>query len=81
MRVNRVQDGRLGLVPVGNETPFHRVHHEGGPFWPCTANDGCVGTRGDVIAGHIAVSVYPLLDAKRGIAVELLLVCLVRELT
>jgi hypothetical protein len=41
-----------------------------------------VGTRGDVIAGHIAVSVYPLLDAECGIAVELLdLVCLVRELT
>jgi hypothetical protein len=39
-----------------------------------------MGTRCNVVAGYIAVSVYPLVDAKCRITVELLnLVCLVIE--
>jgi hypothetical protein len=44
------------------------------------ADDGCVRARRDVVAGHVAVSVHPLIDAESGIAVELLyLVCLLIE--
>jgi hypothetical protein len=41
-------------------------------------NDGGIGARCNIVAGYIAVSIYPLVDAKIGITVELLnLVCLV----
>jgi hypothetical protein len=81
-RVDRVQGWRFGLAPVGNETPFHRVHHEGGLFRLCAANDRCVGPRGNIVAGYIAISVYPLFDAKCGVVIELLdVVGLVRGFT
>ena len=39
-----------------------------------------MSTGSNVVAGYIAVSVYPLVDVKGGITVELLnLVCLVIE--
>ena len=40
-------------------------------------DDGSMSARCDVVTGHIAVSVDPLVDVKCGITVELLnLVCL-----
>ena len=77
-RVDRVQGRRLGLAPVGNEAPSHRVHDERGLFRLRATDDGGMGARRNVIAGHIAVSVHPLVDVKCGITVELLdFVCLV----
>ena len=44
-------------------------------------DDGGMGARCNVVAGYIAVSVYPLVDVKRGITVELLnLICLAIEI-
>jgi hypothetical protein len=41
-------------------------------------DDGGMSARCNVVAGYIAVSIYPLVDVKCGISVELLdLVCLV----
>jgi hypothetical protein len=43
-------------------------------------DDGGMSTRRNVVAGYIAVSVYPLVDAKCGVSVELLnLICLAIE--
>jgi hypothetical protein len=79
-RVDRVQSRRFGLAPVRNETPFHGVHHECRSVRLCAANDGRMGPRGDVVAGDVAVSVYPLFDTKCRVTIELLdLVGLVRE--
>lgn len=79
-RVDRVQGRRLGLAPVGYETPSHRVHDERGLVRLSTANDGGMGARGNVVAGHIAVSVHPVINAKGRITVELLdIVCLVEK--
>jgi hypothetical protein len=39
-----------------------------------------MGARGNVVAGHIAVSVHPVINAKGRITVELLdIVCLVEK--
>ena len=76
-RVDRVQCRRLGLAPVGDEAPSHGVHDERGFFRARAADDGGVRAWRDVVAGHVAVSVHPLIDAEVGIPVELLdLVCL-----
>jgi hypothetical protein len=53
------------------------VHDERGLLRARAADDGGVGARRDVVPGHVAVSVHPLVDVERGVAVELLdLVCL-----
>lgn len=79
-RVDRVQHRGLGLAPVGDEAPSHGVHDERGFLRSRAADDGCVRARRDVVAGHVAVSVDPLLEAESGVAVELLeLVCLLVE--
>lgn len=77
--VDRVERRGLALAPVRNEAPPHGVHHERGVLRLRAADDGRVRARCDVIAGHVAVSVYPLVYAECGIAgvVELLdIVCL-----
>ena len=77
-RIDRVQSRRLGLAPVRDEAPPHRVHDERGLLRLSAAYDGGMGARRDVVARHIAVPLHPLVNAKCGIAVELLdLVCLV----
>ena len=76
-RVDRVQGGRLGFAPVGYKTPFHRMHDQCGLLRLGATDDGGMRARCDVVAGYIAVSVYPLIDVKCRITVELLnLVCL-----
>ena len=35
-------------------------------------DDGCMSTWCNVVAGHIAVSVHPLIDAKCRVSIELL---------
>jgi hypothetical protein len=75
--VDRVERRRLGLAPVGDEAPSHGVHDERGLLRARAADDGGVCARRDVVPGHVAVSVHPLVDVERGVVVELLdLVCL-----
>ena len=77
-RVDRVQSRRLRLAPVRDKAPPHRVHDERGLLRLSAANDGGMGARRDIVARHIAVPLHPLVNAKCGIAMELLdLVCLV----
>jgi hypothetical protein len=77
-RVDRVQSRRLGLAPVRDKAPPHRVHDKRWLLWLSAANDGGMGARRNVVARHIAVSLHPVVNAKCGITVELLdLVCLV----
>lgn len=65
---------------MGYETPSHRMHDQCRLLRLRAADDGSIGARCDVVAGYIAVSVYPLVDAKFRITIELLnLVCLVIE--
>jgi len=79
-RVDRVQGGRLGFAPVGYEAPFHRMHDQCRLLRLRATDDGGMSAWCNVVAGYIAVSVYPLVDAKCGITVELLnLICLFIE--
>ena len=79
-RVDRVQGRRLSFAPMGYETPFHRMHDQCGLLWLRAADDGGMSARCNVVAGYIAVSVYPLVDAKCGITVKMFnLICLVIE--
>jgi hypothetical protein len=76
--VDRVQRRGFGLAPVGDEAPSHGLHNERGLLRSGTTDDGCVRARCDVVPGHVAISVHPLIDAESGVAVELLdFVCLV----
>ena len=53
------------------------MHDQRGLSWLRTTYDGCAGAWCDVVAGRKVVSVHPLVNAKRRIALELLdLVCL-----
>jgi len=62
---------------VGDEAPPHRMHDERRLLWSRATDNGCVRARRDVVAGHEAISVHPLIDAECGVAVELLdFVCL-----
>jgi hypothetical protein len=80
-RVDGVQGRRLGLAPVRNEAPSHRVHDECRLLRLGATNDGGMGARRNVVAGYIAVPVHPLVNAKCGITVELFnLVSLVLEM-
>lgn len=65
---------------MGYETPFHRMHYQCGLPWLGTADDRGMSAWCNVVAGYIAVSVYPLVDAKCRITIEMLnLICLVIE--
>jgi hypothetical protein len=57
---------------VRNEAPSHRVHDERRLLWLSATDDGSMSARGNVVAGHMAVSVHPLVDVKCRITVELL---------
>jgi len=53
------------------------MHDERRLLWSRATDNGCVRARRDVVAGHEAISVHPLIDAECGVAVELLdFVCL-----
>jgi hypothetical protein len=76
--VDHAHGQRLGLAPVGDKAPPHRVHDERGLLWLSAANDGGISGWRNVVARHIAVLLHPLINVKCGITVELLdLVCLV----
>ena len=62
---------------MGNEAPPHRLHDERRLLRSGATDDGCVRARCDVVAGHEAISLHPLIDVECGVAVELLdFVCL-----
>lgn len=76
-RVDRVKGWGLRLAPVRDEAPPHGVHHQRGRCRLRPTNDGGTGAWCDVVAGRKVVPVHPLVNVKRGIAIELLdLVCL-----
>ena len=70
--VDRVERRGFGLAPVGDEAPSHGVHDERGLLRSRTTDDGRVCAGCDVVPGHVAISVHPLIDAEGGVAVELL---------
>ena len=76
--VDHAHGERLGLAPVRDKAPPHRVHDERGILRLRAADHGGISGRRNIVPGHISVLLHPLINAKCGIAVELLdLVCLV----
>ena len=70
-RVDRVERRGFGLAPVGDEAPPHGLHDERGLLRSRATDDGRVCARRDVVPRHVAISVHPLIDAERGVAVQL----------
>ena len=70
-RVDRVERRGFSLAPVGDEAPPHGLHDERGLLRSRATDDGRVCARRDVVPGHVAISVHPLIDAECGVAVQL----------
>ena len=76
--VDHTHGERLGLAPVRDKAPPHRMHDECGLLRLSAANDRDVSARRNIVPGHIEVLLHPLINAKCVISMELLdLVCLV----
>ena len=70
--IDHAHGERLGLAPVRDKAPPHRVHDECGILRFSAANHGGISGRRNVVAGRVSVLLHPLINAKCGITVYLL---------